>query len=129
MRAILAATLALLLAGCATFGPTWSEISGDRYHRAIIDRQPALVEKVDGYSAYAHYPIKIEPGVHEIVLQGVPPRRWPGGAPLRTLTLNLEPCKRYYLNAQFDSSVQPTWTPVVDYVESIAGCRMNAGAG
>ena len=121
MCKILASSVALSLAGCATFGPTWSEISGDRYHRTILDRRPALVEKIDGYSAYAHYPIKVEPGVHEIELQG-PALNWPGGAPLRTITLTLEPCKRYYLNAQFDNRVQPTWTPVVDFVEPIAGC-------
>ena len=94
------------LAGCATFGPTWSEISGDRYHRTILDRRPALVEKIDGYSAYAHYPIKVEPGVHEIELQG-PALNWPGGAPLRTITLTLEPCKRYYLNAEFTTGSSP----------------------
>ena len=122
MREILASSLALFLAGCATFGPTWSEISGDRYHQAILNRHPALVEKIDGYSAYAHYPIKVDPGVHEIELQGATARRWPGGAPLRTITLTLEPCKRYYLNAQFDNPVGLAWDPVVDYVESIGGC-------
>ena len=44
-------------------------------------------------------------------------------APLHTLNLDLEPCKRYYLNAQFENPVDRTWKPVVDYVESIAGCR------
>jgi hypothetical protein len=125
MRKILASSLALSLAGCATFGPTWSEISGDRYHMAILDRRPALIEKIDGYSAYAHYPIKVDPGVHEIELQGPAPR-WRGGAPLHRITLELEPCKRYYLNAQFDNPVQPTWTPVVDYVEPIGGCPTSA---
>ncbi len=121
MRRILASSLALLVAGCATYGPTWSEVSGERYHKTILDRRPAIVEKVDGYSGYAAYPIKLEPGEHEIELQG-PAARWPGGAPLRTMKLTLEPCKRYYLNAQFDNRVQPTWTPVVDFVEPIAGC-------
>lgn len=122
MRKILVPSLALLLSGCATFGTTWSEISGDRYHQAILNRHPALVEKIDGYSAYVHYPIKLEPGVHEVELQGATPRRWPGGAPLRTITLTLEPCKRYYLNAQFDSPVGLAWIPVIDHVEAIGGC-------
>ena len=42
------------------------------------------------------------------------------------MTLDLEPCKRYYLNAQFANPVAPTWTPVVDYVEPIAGCKLAA---
>jgi len=117
----LAIFLALLATGCATYGPTWSEISGNRFTRTTINRQPALIEKVDGYSAYASYPIKIEPGQHEIVMQGVT-TGWPGGAYLHTMTMMLEPCKRYYLNAQFDAPRQPRWEPVVDYVEDIAGC-------
>ncbi|MGE5740328.1 MAG: hypothetical protein ACM34F_15650 [Betaproteobacteria bacterium] len=123
MRSTLVLVLASSLAGCATYGPVWSEVSGNRYHRAVLNRQPALIEKVDGYSSYAQYPIKLDPGQHEIVLQGA--SRWPGGAPLRTMALTLEPCKRYYLNAQFEAPGQPRWEPVVDYVEDIAGCPFN----
>jgi hypothetical protein len=121
-RSLAIAALALPAAGCATFGPAWSEISGNRYHATTLNRAPAIIEKVDGVSAYAHYPIKLEAGPHEIVLQGA--TRWPGGAPLRTLALNLEPCKRYYLNAQFEAPGQPRWEPVVDYVEDIPGCAV-----
>ena len=120
---LLCATLAL--SGCATYGPTWSELSGDRYTRTTINRAPALIEKVDGYSAYASYPIKLDPGPHEIVLQGA--SRWPGGAPLRTMSLTFEPCKRYYVNAQFEAPGQPRWEPVVDYVEDIPGCPYGRG--
>jgi hypothetical protein len=113
--------LSLTSSGCAMYGPTWSEVSGERYHHTIMNRRPAIIEKIDGYSSYAQYPIKVEPGRHEIVLGGPMPS-WPGGPPLHTITLDLEPCKRYYLNAQFNNPVEPKWTPVVDYVESIAGC-------
>jgi hypothetical protein len=116
---------ALAATGCATYGPTWSEVSGNRYTRTTINRQPALIEKVDGHSAYASYPIKLDPGTHEIVLQGA--SNWPGGVALQTVTLDLHPCKRYYLNAQFEAPGQPRWTPVVDYVEDIAGCRLAGG--
>ena len=124
-RSNLVLCAALALAGCATYGPTWSELSGDRYTRTTINRAPALIETVDGYSAYASYPIKLDPGPHEIVLQGA--TRWPGGAPLRTMKLTLEPCKRYYVNAQFEAPGQPRWEPVVDYVENIAGCPYGRG--
>ena len=122
MNKLLLFAIALGVGGCATYGPTWSEISGNRYNRTILDRQPALIANVDGasYARSARYPIKVEPGQHEILLEGVAPS-WPS-TPLQKLALNLEPCKRYYLNAQFDNRVQPTWTPVVDYVEPIAGC-------
>jgi len=120
-RSTLAIFLALSATGCATYNPTWSEISGNRYTRTTINRAPALIEKVDGNSAYASYPIKVEPGEHEIVLQGIT-TGWPGGVDLQTMKMTLEPCKRYYLNAQFAAPRQPRWEPVVDYVEDIAGC-------
>ena len=113
--------------GCATWGPAWSEISGERYNKTIMYRRPAIIEKVDGWSSYAAYPIKIAPGKHELVLGG-PIVGWPGGAPLNTMTLEMEPCKRYYVNAQFENPVGPNWAPVVDYVESIAGCGTTIAA-
>jgi hypothetical protein len=103
-------------------------VTGERYHRAIMDRRPAIIEKIDGNSAFASHPIKLEPGRHDIVMQGPKPD-WPGGTQLQTMTLDLQPCMRYYLNAQFDNPVSPAWTPVVDYVEPIAGCRAVAAAG
>ena len=120
----LAAALLPLLAGtgCATYGPTWSEVSGARYNVTIMNRRPAGIQTVDGYSSYAAYPIKLDPGTHEIVL-GAPAPGWPGGAALHTMTLTMQPCMRYYLNAQFNNPVSPDWEPVVDYVEPIAGCR------
>ena len=127
MRTIIAGGLALLAGGCATWGPTWSEVTGARYHHAIMDRRPAIIEKIDGNSAFASNPIKVDPGRHEIVMQG-PKADWPGGTALQTMTLNVEPCKRYYLNAQFANPVEPKWTPVVDYVEPIAGCKLPATA-
>ena len=117
----------LAMGGCATYGPTWSEITGERYNVTILNRRPAGIQKVDGYSSYASYPIKLDPGKHEIEL-GAPVRGFPGGSPLRMLSLNLEPCMRYYLNAQFPNAVEINWQPVVDYVEPIAGCRTSVAA-
>jgi hypothetical protein len=128
MKRLIGLLSALLAGGCATWGSTWSEISGDRYYNTTtLNRRPAIIEKVDGYSSYPSYPIKLEPGQHAIELGGPAPR-WPGGAALHTLNLDLEPCKRYYLNAQFENPVDPTWKPVVDYVESIPGCRITTAA-
>ena len=109
--------------GCATYAPTWSEVSGDRYTRSIMNRYPALIINVDGTSySRALYPIKVDPGPRDIRMQGVLPG-WPSTFPDQTLALTLEPCKRYYLNSQFENPVQPRWTPVIDYVETIPGCK------
>jgi hypothetical protein len=115
----------LALAGCQTWGPTWSEVTGARFNRAIMDRRPAIIEQIDGRSAYAENPIKIEPGPHLLVVQGPAPRR-PGGGTLQDFKLDAAPCKRYYVNAQFSNPVQLDWEPVIDYVEDIAGCKVPA---
>jgi hypothetical protein len=121
--ALTAALLPLLAGtGCATYGPTWSEISGTRYNVTIMNRRPTAVQTVDGNSAYPSYPIKLDPGAHAIRL-AAPAPGWPGGSVVHTMDLTLQPCMRYYLNAQFENPTSPDWRPVVDYVEPIAGCK------
>ena len=72
--------LSLVLPGCQTWGPTWSEVSGARYATGEIHqyRRPAIIERVDDQGAFAKYPVKMEPGTHRIVLGGPAPG-WPGG--------------------------------------------------
>jgi hypothetical protein len=114
----------LALAGCQTIGPTWSEISGSHYYNTTTpDRRIGIIVKVDDRGAFGQTPIKVEPGVHRIVMESPNHGTFRGGLQ-RELTLNLEPCKRYFLNSQFKDPVQPDWTPVVDYVETIAGCKV-----
>jgi len=117
--------LALLASGCQTWGPTWSEVSGRRFHRTEINRSPTIIENIDGRSAFVSYPVTIEPGVRVITLQGLPQRAGWNGGTLLEFTLNAEPCKRYYINAQFSSPLSPSdWRPVIDEVEPIPGCAV-----
>jgi hypothetical protein len=117
----------LLLAGCATWGPTWSEVSGAHYYnRATLYRLPARIARIDDQGAFAQNPIKIEPGRHEIQVEGTLPG-WMG-ATIETIMLDVLPCKRYFVNAQYANLLQPRFTPVIDYVEDIAGCRVMAAA-
>jgi hypothetical protein len=115
-----------VLAGCQTWGPTWSEVTGTRYHRTELNRMPTVIESIDGRSAYPTRPIKIEPGRRVLELQGVPPSPgWRGT--LQEFVLNAEPCKRYYVNAQFASNLSVSqWKPVIDEVETISGCQVAA---
>lgn len=122
---LLAGFLPFVLPGCQTWGPTWSEVTGNRWNVAIMFRRPAIIERVDDQGSFATNPIKIEPGTRRLVL-GAPVPGWPGGSDLKVFMLDAQPCKRYYLNAQFQNNVQPEWTPVVDYVEDIAGCKIEA---
>jgi hypothetical protein len=127
MRWILCATAMFLAstsgANAAMWGPTWSELSGYQYHKAIMDRRAAIIKSVDGRS-YTDRVVKIEPGRRTIILQSIKRKGFRGSDVI--LELDIAPCKRYYLNAQFASSVGPEWDPVIDYVEDIAGCKVDA---
>jgi hypothetical protein len=118
---ICTAALATLASGCQTWGPTWSELSGDRYTAAIPDRRQAILIKVGDESIGSVVPYRVAPGTYRIVVQSPVHNRFRGTE--REMTLEIEPCKRYYINAQFDNPTTPAWHPVIDYVEPIAGCR------
>jgi hypothetical protein len=114
---------AMLLGGCQTWWPAWSEVTGNRYTTTELNRRPAIIDQVDNQGSFVSNPIKVEPGQHRLVLQGPAPG-WQGGAPLKVLVLDAQPCKRYYINAQFKDANTPEWTPVIDYVETISDCRI-----
>ena len=123
--AVAAATL--VVAGCQTWGPTWSEVSDLRYYNTTtLYLRPAIIERIDDQAAFAQMPIKVDPGKHVILVQG--PYRQPGGGYLKTITVDMEPCKRYYINAQFVNNVTPDFEPVVSYVEDLTGCRERVAA-
>jgi hypothetical protein len=105
------------------WGPTWSEITGARYSKTIMNRLPATIKSVDGRDFTARV-VKMEPGKREIRLQS-PMRKGFRGSD-QTMQLDVAPCKRYYLNAQFAGGGGVDWEPVVDHVEPIAGCKVAA---
>jgi len=114
--------VAAILSSCQTWGPTWSEVTGARYTRTEMYRLPSSIERVDDQGSFASNPIKITPGVHEIQVSGTL-RGWPG-ANLQMMKLDAQPCMRYYINNQYQNFVDPNYTPVIDYAETIAGCRV-----
>ena len=122
---MLSVVLPLVLCGCQTWGPTWSEVTGARYPSGEIHlfRRPAIIENVDSQSAFPAMPIKIDPGMRRLVLSAPAPG-WPGGSELHVMMLDATPCKRYYINAQFRNQVEREWAPVIDFVEDIAGCKI-----
>ena len=118
--------LPVALSGCATWGPTWSEITGQRFNVTIPYRRPAVIDRVDDQGSFpSPNMIRVEPGMRRLVVQGPAPG-WAGGPPLHVMMLNVEPCKRYYINAQFQNTITQEWTPVVDFIESISGCLVPA---
>ena len=128
MRRILGIALAgtVLLAGCATIPDNVSYLYGDRYHRAKLYTYPTRVTHIDGRSTmFNENPVPIEPGEHVITLSAAPVRGFEQPES-RDIKLRIEPCKRYYLNAQYKNNIDIEWKPVVDYVEPIAGCTVVA---
>ena len=65
--------------------------------------------------------LKVEPGRQRVVVASLPHAGNPGGRQ-QDFTLDIEPCKRYYINAQFENALSPRFEPVVDAVQGIAGC-------
>ena len=128
MRIVMAFAFALALyavdaAALEKWGPTWSEITGTRYYRTVTNRAPAIIKSIDGRN-YTDRIVKIEPGHRTVVVQSPSRGGFPGQN--KTLTMDIAPCKRYYINAQFDSSVGPDWKPVIAYIERISGCKITS---
>jgi hypothetical protein len=88
-----------------------------------MNREAAVISQIDGRSE-TKLVVKTEPGKRSIVVRS-PMRKGFSGSDT-TLDLDLEPCKRYYINAQFKSGTGPDWEPVIARVESIAGCKPKA---
>ena len=115
------AIVAIALSGCQTWGPTWSELTGVRYTKINPDRRGAILIRAGDETISPSMPFRIAPGTYEIQVQSPVHNRFRGSE--QDMTLTIEPCKRYYINAQFDNPTTPNWHPVVDYVQPIAGCR------
>ena len=123
LRFVVAAALAFATASAAAaakWGPTWSEVTGNLWSRAQMNREAAVISKVDGKSETSRV-VKVESGKRTVVVRA-PMRKGFSGSDV-TMELDLEPCQRYYINAQFRSGSGPDWEPVIAKVESISGCK------
>lgn len=118
------AAAALVTGGCQTWGPTWSEVTGAQYTRTSVDRRPGILIRVGDQSVGGVTPFKVAPGTYAVEVQSPVHNHFKGS--IKKLTVEVEPCRRYYINAQFEDPVRPAWMPVIDYVESIPGCRVPA---
>ena len=120
-----------MLTGCQTWGPTWSEVTGMRYSdMTSMTEGPVIINLVDGSSPLQtgpRSPIKVTPGKHTIQLQAIPLGGTMGRLALDDITVELQPCIRYYINARFASSTSNQWRAFVDKQESIAGCQVTPG--
>jgi len=118
---IVALAASVLTASCATMSTPYSEVTGDRFNVTIMDRRAVDIVSVGSASGWAGgAPVQVEPGLHRIVISS--PRH--GGFRGTTVDFELEvaPCTRYYVNAQFANPLSPQFVPVIDHEEPISGC-------
>ena len=108
------------LAACASTDYHYSQISGNRYHRAPIDTYDVIIIRVDGKDTLQR-PALVDPGLRKIVVQGPP-----GGAARlgeqREIALDVRPCTRYYLVAHRVNKLASDFDVRVDYEEPVGGC-------
>ena len=120
-----AASLAVLLAACATTD-TFSYIQGQRWTKAELNTFDVTIIRIDDkdYIQRGYDPIRIEPGLHKIVVQGPPTAGFRFGEQ-RTLTLDVKPCTRYWLEAKKANALSQDFEPRVNYAEPIPGCGVS----
>ena len=106
------------------WGPTWSEVTGAQWSRTKLNLTGAIIKSIDGKTETDRV-VKAEPGKRTIVVQS-PTRKGFSGTDA-SVELELAPCKRYYINAQFKSGTGRDWEPVIAMVETVSGCKVPAG--
>jgi hypothetical protein len=122
-RTLAASALAMATVGCQSWGPAWSEVTGLRYHRAIAERLPATLVSVGNQPVFMT-PFMVAPGTYRVTVESPRHDGFPGT--VRDFELRIEPCRRYYINAQFAGPLGPEWRPVIDEIEPISGCRVSS---
>ena len=119
---VLAVSTAALLAACTWKAPM-SEVTGDLYSRVNMDMHPTGILTIDGASTYTN-PSTVTPGKHVLRVQGLS-ANWAGA--VKEMTLDFEPCKRYYI-AAYRTPASVDWEPRVDVTLPISGCPKAATA-
>ncbi len=118
----LVAAAAALMTGCAT-QQDFSYVQGERWRKAELNTFDVLIISVGGkdYIQRPYEPVRIDPGKQAIVVQGPAVAGFRHGEQ-RTLTLDVQPCTRYWLEAKKTNSLAQDFEPRVNYSEPIPGC-------
>lgn len=109
----------LALSACST-APLTVIADKQVYIRTVLNRQPVTVEAIDGIGTIQE-PIFLEPGIHKVTI-AAPPQAGFREPVLKTYTLNLSPCTRYYIAADRANRLTRDWTLVIENQEPTGGC-------
>lgn len=126
-RVTTAAALALALSACATQDGV-AQLTGERWRKAELNTYDVTIISVDGshYIERRNQPVIIEPGPRKIVVQGPPASGFTYGEQ-RTLTLDVKPCTRYFIEAKKSGPLSQDFEPRVNFEEPLAGCTPKKG--
>jgi hypothetical protein len=124
IRSAAVAGAATVLAACASLPDGFAYLNGERWRKSELNTYDVIIISVDGehYIEGRMWPVIIEPGQRQIVVQGPPVAGFTYGEQ-RTLSLEVQPCTRYWLEAKKPGPLSQDFEPRVNYAEPIAGCR------
>jgi len=122
---MLLATTACLLPGLAAAGaydqPYGLIESGDRSQTR--NQETVAIIRIDGASTRnPRRPDPVAPGKHAVEISFTSARAVVGDD-LKTIEIDVQPCKRYRVAAQYHTSASGKWDPVVQSVEDIGECK------
>jgi len=127
MKRILAALAAMawLLPGLVVAAPYDKPYglieSGDRSQTR--KEETVAISRIDGESTRnPRRPDPVAPGKHSVEISFTSARTTVGDD-LKTIEIDVQPCKRYRVAARYHTSASGKWDPVVQSVEDIGECR------
>jgi hypothetical protein len=95
--------------------------SGDRSQTR--KQEPVAISRIDGQTTRnPRRPDPVAPGKHSVEISFTSARAVVGD-PLQTIEIDVQPCKRYRVAAQYQTAASGKWEPVVQAVEDISECR------
>ncbi len=105
----------------SAFSSPWGVIeSGDRSQTRR--QEPVAITRIDDRSTRnPRRPDPVEPGKRSVVVRFSSARTVVGDQD-RTIEIDVQPCKRYRVVAQLETSVSGRWEPVVSAPEDIGEC-------
>jgi hypothetical protein len=122
MSTLAAGMLVSQLACAGPYDAPYGQIEiGDR--SATRNEETAAISKIDGKSMRnSRRPGPVEPGRHSVEISFSSARAVVGDQ-LKTIEIDVEPCKRYRVVARYQNPASGKWEPVVQSVEDIGECR------
>lgn len=117
-----AALVAPLLAVAGPYDQPYGLIeSADRSQTR--NEEPVAISRIDGQSTRnPRKPDPVTPGKHSVEISFSSARAVVGDQ-LKTIEIDVQPCKRYRVAARYSNPTSGKWEPVIAVTEDIGECR------